>query len=83
MHVRIFEKGASDHGGLHDFNTEVVPQVGDVISLEGGGHPSNWYKVVSRMVRVDTTVDSEEAVFYVGLEVAELDSSTTLTRLFR
>lgn len=83
IHVRIFETGGNDHGGLHDYETEILPQVGDIISLEGGGYPTSYYSVVRRHIRIDTTVTKGEAVFFVGLEVTSEGSSTTLTRLFR
>lgn len=64
MRIRLFDNNLADHGGIADLESDVVPQVGDFLSLNGTG-----YRVVERLFQIDEVQNSEFT--YVGLAVKE------------
>jgi hypothetical protein len=73
MQVRLFEKGSepppSSDGVVEDIATEHLPNVGDVIQLEGkNAEVVRRYRVVSRLFRSPLTGSSTE----LALEVEQI-----------
>ncbi len=79
MYIRVIEGGSREP--LQEFESELVPQVGDILVLELDQAHRQFCQVRSRMFRVDLTAKpGEEAVYYLSLEVGEPDGKSWLTR---
>lgn len=80
MHIRVFESGSMEP--LHEFESELVPEVGDILALDLNLAHRQFCQVVSRMLRVDLTAKpGDEAVYYLTLEVKDPDGSSWLPRV--
>ena len=79
MRIRVFDADDLNHGGLHDLETEVIPSVGDIISMEYGDGSRQAYEVTSRVLRVKGD-DAMGDIFFVAVAARKVDDRTGLLR---
>lgn len=82
MRIRVFDADDFDHGGLHDFDADHIPNVGDLLSLEYGTGNVTHMQVTSRMFRISEGRGAGE-VFYVALAARKVPSDQGLARYCR